>query len=170
MTHSLSSHSLYLCVHYVFKVYKCYMLKLLQRSYVPQSSRQIWEYGGEEGLTCRFCRESKMKPCTMVLYKDAIWLPIGGWENAKLGFAYLEYIFRTEIFFSKPNKLRVSIQSNNNQKYVTGEVKCTNGLNVHWRVRAQINNSQCPPNKLQGMAPKINTGRERKCPNNKRSG
>ena len=34
--------------------------------------------GGEKGLACRFCRESKMKTCTMALYKDAIWLPSGG--------------------------------------------------------------------------------------------
>jgi hypothetical protein len=30
--------------------------------------------------------------------------------------------------------------------------------------------SQCPLNKLQGRAPKITEGRERKCPNNKKSG
>ena len=43
--------------------------------------------GGEKGLARRFCRESKMKTCIMVLHKDAIWLPSGGWENAQLGFA-----------------------------------------------------------------------------------
>jgi len=34
--------------------------------------------GGEKGLACRFCRESKMKTCIMALYRDSIWLPSGG--------------------------------------------------------------------------------------------
>jgi hypothetical protein len=33
--------------------------------------------GGEKGLTCRSCRESKIKTCIMALYKDAVWLPSG---------------------------------------------------------------------------------------------
>ena len=129
MTHSLSSHGLYLCAHYAFKVYKCYMLKLLQNSNVPQSSRQKWR---EKGLACRSCRESKMKTCTMVLYKDAIWLLNGGWENAQLEFAQLECIFKIENFkdihplmscLSSTNYVLPSNQTINNKKYLIGEVK-----------------------------------------------